>query len=70
MIFKMEFSHQKSILESNFETSYLSDFSRYGLREKCVKKLWSYTFTKTTLLVRQNILRASSKGIVLKLHFL
>ena len=58
------------ILERNFKPSYLSEFSRYGLREKCVRKPLIHIFQKSTFRVAQNILRATSKGFVLKLHFL
>ena len=55
--------------DSNFEESYLSEFLRYGLRKKCVRKPLMHTFQKLTCRVHQNILRATSKGFVLKLHF-
>ena len=54
------------ISKRNFEESYLCEFLRYGLRKKCVRKPWIHTFWKTTYWVLQNILRATSKGIVLK----
>ena len=58
------------ISERNFEESYLSEFLRYGLRKKCVRKPLMCTFQKSTCWVPQNILRAASKGFVLNLHFL
>ena len=57
------------ISKRNFEESYLSEFLRYGLRKKCVRKPLMHTFQSSTCRVHQNILRATSKGFVLKLHF-
>ena len=60
---------KNQVSEQNFKESYLSEFLRYGLRKKCVRKPLIHTFQKLTSQVTQNILRATTTGFVLKLHF-